>query len=119
MTGSGVSAGRPDAGLPTFASGTVDAGFVSANCGFSRGAGVDRASAFAAVPDLGLAVAALDLDDAGAASVDRLVAILPAQPNPFGSAHASMLACCDKGQLQPTRVAARTPMRSTLMLIPS
>ena len=58
------------------------------------------------------------LDDAGFGSLGWLAAIPLRQPNPFGSMHASMLACGGKMQLQPTRVAARMPMRSVLMLIP-
>ena len=48
-------------------------------------------------------------------STGSLSAVLLKQPNPFASVHASMLACGGKGQLQPTRVAARAPMRSVLM----
>ena len=97
MTGSDVSAGRPDAGASTFASITVDVGFFSAGWGLSRTAAVDRSSVFAAIVDLTFVAAELALDDAGAGSIGRLAAILLRPPNPFGSAHASMLACGDKG----------------------
>ena len=95
-TGSDVSAGRPDAGARTFASITVDVGF-SAGWGLSRTAAVDRSSVFATVADLTFAVTERVLDDAGAGSIGRLAAILLRPPNPFGSAHASMLACGAKG----------------------
>src|SRR6185295_15927895 len=96
-TGSGVSAGRLAAGASTFASITVDAAFFSASWGLSRTAAVDRSSVFAAAADLTFAVAARFLDDAGVGSIGRLPAILLRPRNPFGSAHASMLACGDKG----------------------
>ena len=95
MTGSDVSAGLPDAGA--FASVTVDVGFFSAGWSLSRTAAVDRSSVFAAVADLALVAAELVLDEAGAGSIDRLPVILSRPPKPFGSAHASMLACGDKG----------------------
>ena len=76
---------------------TVDVGFFSAGWGLSRTAAVDRSSALAAIVDLALVAAELVLDDAGAGSIGRLAAILSRPPKPFGSAHASMLACGDKG----------------------
>jgi hypothetical protein len=76
---------------------------------------VDGSSVFAALADLTLVVAELVLDDAGVGSIGRLAAVLLGQP----STHASMLVSGGERQLQPTRVAARTPMRSVLMLIPS
>jgi hypothetical protein len=97
MTGSDVSAGLPDAGASIFASVTVDVGFFSAGWSLSRTAAVDRSSVFAAVADLALVAAELVLDEAGAGSIDRLPVILSRPPKPFGSAHASMLACGDKG----------------------
>ena len=87
----------PDAGASAFASTTGAAAFLSAGWGFSRTAAVDRYSVFATVADLALAVAELVLDEAGAGSIDRLPVILLRPPKPFGSAHASMLACGDKG----------------------
>jgi len=56
------------------------------------------------------------LGGTGGGSTGRVAAILLRQP--FASVHASMLACGGKRQLQPTRVAARAPMRSVLMPIP-
>ena len=97
-TGSGVSAGRLAAGASTFASISVDVGFFSAGCGLSRTAAVERSCALAAMVDLTFVAAELVLDDAGAGSIGRLAAILLGPPpNPFGFAHASMLACGDKG----------------------
>ena len=97
MTASDYSAGRPDAGASNFASITVDVGFFSASWGFSRATAVDRSTVFATVADLTFAVAEGFLDDAGAGSIGRLPVILLRPPKPFGSAHASMLACGDKG----------------------
>jgi hypothetical protein len=54
-------------------------------------------SVLVAIADLAFGVAALALDGAGAASFDRVAAILLPQPEPLGSALASMLACGDKG----------------------
>src|ERR1700722_3841586 len=47
-----------------------------------------------------------------------MLAVLSKQGNQFASVHASMLACGGKRQLQPTKVAASTPMRSVLMQSP-
>ena len=97
MTASDYSAGRPDAGASNFASITVDVGFFSAGWGLSRTAALERSCALAAMVDLTFVAAELVLDDAGAGSIGRLPAILLRPPKPFGSAHASMLACGDKG----------------------
>ena len=102
------------AGASTFASVTVGLVFFAARWGPSRTLAVDGSSVFAALADLTLVVAELVLDDAGVGSIGRLAAVLLGQP----SAHASMLVSGGERQLQPTRVAARTPMRSVLMLIP-
>jgi hypothetical protein len=118
MTGSDVSAGRLDAGASTFASMIVDFAFFSEGWDLSRTWAIYGSSVFVAIVDLTFVVAELVLDDAGAGSIDRLTAIPLRQPDPLASMHASMLACGGKRQLQPTRVAARTPMRSVLMLIP-
>ena len=118
MTGSDVSAGRPDAGASTFASITVGFAFFSANWGLSRTWAIDGCSVLVAIAELIFIVAELVVDDAGAGSIDRLNAIPLRQPDPLVSVHASILACGGKRQLQPTRVAARTPMKSVLMLIP-
>jgi hypothetical protein len=66
-----------------------------------------------AIVDLTFVVAELALNDAGFGSIGWLAAVLSKQATP--SVHASMLAWRDKGQLQPTRVAANAPMRSVLM----
>jgi hypothetical protein len=68
-----------------------------------------------AIVDLTFAVAELALNDAGFGSIGWLAAVLSKQATPFVSVHASMLAWRDKGQLQPTKVAANAPMRSVLM----
>jgi hypothetical protein len=96
MTGSDVSAGRPDAGASTFASITVDLGlgFIAARSDLSRTWTADGSSVFAALVDLVLVVSDLVLDDAGVGSIGRLVAVLP---SPFASVHASMLACGGQG----------------------
>jgi len=71
--------------------------FFSASWDLSRTWAVDRCSVFVAIVDLTFVVVELVLDDAGAGSIDRLPVILSRPPKPFGSAHASMLACGDKG----------------------
>jgi hypothetical protein len=90
MTGSDVSAGRPDAGASTFASITVDLGlgFVAARSDLSRTWTADGSSVFAALVDLVLVVSDL------VGSIGRLAAVLP---SPFASVHASMLACGGQG----------------------
>src|SRR5262245_49480794 len=68
MTGSGVSAGRPDAGASTFASVTVGLAFFAARRDLSRKWAVDGSSVFAAIVDLTLVAAELVLDDGGVGS---------------------------------------------------
>jgi hypothetical protein len=115
VTGSDVAAGWPDAGGSIFAA--IVVGFallVSRWTALSPVSADDGFSVFAIV-DLTLVVAELALSDAGFGSIGRLAAVLSKQANPFASVHASMLACGDKGQLQPTKVAANAPTRSVLM----
>ena len=72
MTGSDVSAGRPDVGAWTFASITAGFAFFAARWGPSRTAAVDRSSALAALVDLTFVAAAPALDGVGAGSTGRL-----------------------------------------------
>jgi len=97
MTGSDVSAGRPDAGASTFASVMVDFAFFSASWGLSRTWAVDRCSVFAATAGFPFVVSELVLDDAGAGSTGRLAAVMLRRLSPVASMHASMLACGSEG----------------------
>jgi hypothetical protein len=88
--------------------------FVSRWTVLSRASADDGFSVFA-IADLIFIVAELAFNDAGFGSIGWLASVLSKQANPFASVHPSMLACCDKGQLQPTKVAANAPIISVLM----
>src|ERR1700682_4766208 len=96
----------------------VDFAFFVARWTLSRTRADDGLSVFAAIVGLGFVVAELVLNDAGFGSIGWLAATLLKQANGCASVHASMLTCGGNRRLQPTRVAAKVPMRSVLMQFP-
>src|SRR5947208_13656944 len=75
ITGSDVSAGRPDAGASTFASIMVNFAFFAASWGLPRTSAIDGFSVLVAVGEFTFVVDVLVLDDATAYLCDLVTSI--------------------------------------------